>query len=126
MTAYNALKTGHVACVVISGSLFVLRYVLYNVHPQRPLPRSLHVLPHINDTLLLAFAVGMLVFANLNPLTVPWLLAKIIALFAYIALGAICMRAVPASRQQGLSFAAAMLAFGYIVLVATRKAVVPL
>ncbi|MBT8080118.1 MAG: SirB2 family protein [Gammaproteobacteria bacterium] len=125
MTAYNLLKAGHIACVVVSGSLFVLRYVLHNIHPQRPLPASLKVLPHINDTALLGCAIGMLVIAGLNPFAVSWLLAKIIALFVYIALGAMCMRATPASRGQAASFAAAMIAFGYIVLVAISKAVLP-
>ena len=125
MTAYNLLKVGHIACVIVSGALFVLRYAMYSVYPQRPLPPSLKVRPHIVVTVLLACAVGMLVIAQLNPLAAPWLVAKIIALLAYIALGAVCMRARPASGKQAAGFAAAMIVFGYIVLVALNKQPVP-
>ena len=126
MTFYNLLKLGHIACVVISGSLFVYRYARLRMHPDQPLAKALKVLPHINDTVLLSCAIGMLSLIGLNPFTTPWLLAKIVALLVYIGLGAICMRSLPGSRRQAVSFVAAISVFAYILLVGMSKQVIPL
>ena len=126
MTFYNLLKLGHIACVVISGSLFVYRYARLRMHPDQPLAKALKVLPHINDTVLLSCAIGMLSLIGLNPFTTPWLLAKIVALLVYIVLGAICMRSLPGSRRQAVSFVAAISVFAYILLVGMSKQVIPL
>ncbi len=120
------LKLAHVACVVISGSLFIYRYAILNMHPDRPLARALKVLPHVNDTVLLFSAIGMLSLISLNLFTTPWLLSKIVALLVYIVLGTICMRSLPGSRYQFVSFVAAISVFAYIVLVGLSKQVIPL
>ena len=117
------LKLVHVTCVVISGSLFVYRYARLRMRPHQPLARALKVLPHINDTVLLACAIGMLILIGVNPFTTPWLFAKIAALIVYIALGAICMRSLPGSKRQAIFFAAAISVFAYILLVAFSKQV---
>ena len=126
MTLYDVLKLGHVGAVAVSGSLFAYRFVRLNLHPDQPLPRMLKVLPHINDTLLLACAIGMLSLIGLNPFKAPWLFAKILALLVYIVIGAICMRSPPGSRRQTLSFVAAISVFAYILLVGLGKQVIPL
>jgi uncharacterized membrane protein SirB2 len=126
MTFYNLLKLGHIACVVISGSLFIYRYARLSLHPDRPLPKALKVLPHVNDTVLLSCAIGMLILIGLNPFSTPWLLAKIVALLVYIVLGAICMRSSPGSRRQTVSFVAAISVFAYILSVGLSKQVIPL
>ncbi|MCH7981988.1 MAG: SirB2 family protein [Proteobacteria bacterium] len=126
MTFYNLLKLGHVACVVISGSLFIYRYARLSLRPGRPLPKALKVLPHVNDTVLLSCAIGMLILLGLNPFSTPWLLAKIVALLVYIVLGAICMRSLPGSRRQTVSFVAAISVFAYILSVGLSKQLIPL
>ena len=126
MTFYYLLKMGHVASVVISGSLFVYRYARLSLHPDQPLPNALKVLPHINDTVLLSCAIGMLILIDLNPFSTPWLLAKIVALLVYIVLGAICMRSLPGSRRQTVSFVAAISVFAYILSVGLNKQLIPL
>ena len=125
MTAYSLLKLGHISFVAISGSLFVYRYLLLNIRKDRSLPKTLKVLPHVNDSALLACAIGMLVIGHMNPFVIPWLSAKIAALLVYIGLGAVCMRATPGSRRQAISFIAAITVFGYILLAAMTKRVVP-
>lgn len=125
MTFYYLLKMVHVASVVISGSLFVYRYARLSLHPDQPLPKALKVLPHINDTVLLSCAIAMLILLDLNPFSTPWLLAKIVSLLVYIVLGAICMRSLPGSRRQTVSFVAAISVFAYILLVGLSKQVIP-
>ncbi len=126
MTLYHLLKLAHVSGVLISGALFVYRYARLSRYPDQPLARALKVLPHVNDTLLLVSAIGMLRLAGLNPFTTPWLLAKIVALLAYVVLGATCMRSLPGSSRQSLTFVAAIIVFAYIVLVAVSKQTIPL
>jgi len=125
MTFYYMLKLAHVACVVISGSLFIYRYARLSMRPDQPLAKALNVLPHINDTVLLVSAIGMLSVIGLNPFTTPWLLAKILALLVYITLGAICMRSLPGSKRQTVSFVSAISVFAYILLVGLSKQVYP-
>jgi uncharacterized membrane protein SirB2 len=125
MTSYYMLKLIHVACVVISGSLFIYRYARLSMRPNQPLAKALKVLPHINDTVLLVSAIGMLSLIGLNPFTTPWLLAKILALLVYITLGAICMRSLPGSKRQTVSFVGAISVFAYILLVGLSKQVFP-
>ncbi len=126
MALYELLKLGHVTSVGISGSLFIYRFARFSMRPDTPLPKALKVLPHINDTVLLACAVGMLLVASINPFTTPWLFGKILALIAYIVIGAVCMRSRPGSKQQAVSFVAAISVFAYILLVGLTKQVVPL
>ena len=125
MTFYYMLKLTHVACVVISGSLFIYRYARLSMRPNQPLAKALKVLPHINDTVLLVSAIGMLSLIGLNPFTTPWLMAKILALLVYITLGAICMRSLPGSKRQTVSFVGAISVFAYILLVGLSKQVYP-
>jgi len=126
MTLYDLLKLAHVTCVVISGSLFIYRFARMNTRPDQPPPKTLKVVPHINDTILLGCALGMLYVAGINPFTMPWLFAKILALLAYIIIGAICMRSIPGSKQQTVSFVAAISIFAYILLVGLSKQVMPI
>jgi uncharacterized membrane protein SirB2 len=126
MTLYDLLKLAHVSSVVISGSLFIYRFVRLGAKPNQPLPKALKVVPHINDTVLLGCALGMLYVAGINPFTTPWLFAKILALLAYIVIGAICMRSTPGSKRQTVSFVAAISVFAYILLVGLSKQVMPL
>ncbi len=125
MTFYYMLKLAHVACVVISGALFIYSYARLSMRPNQPLAKALKVLPHINDTVLLVSAIGMLSLIGLNPFTTPWLLAKILALLVYITLGAICMRSLPGSKRQTVSFVGAISVFAYILLVGLSKQVYP-
>ena len=121
MNWYELLRLTHVSCVVISVSLFIYRYARLATHPEQTLPRILFVLPHINDSVLLAAAIGMLALVGLNPLLAPWLMTKIFVLLAYIVLAAMCLRASPRSRRQAALFVGAMSAFAYILLVAATK-----
>ena len=54
--------------------------------------RCARTLPHLVDTVLLASALAMAWMLRLNPLTTPWLAAKIVGLLLYIALGMLALR----------------------------------
>lgn len=123
---YTLLKAVHIGCVIVSMSLFVSRYMLLHFRPAAPLHRSLNILPHVVDSVLLAAAVGMLFNLGQWPVDASWLVAKMLGLLCYIGFGIRCLRATPGSRQQSVYFGLAIAAFCYIVLVALSKTAMPL
>jgi uncharacterized membrane protein SirB2 len=112
------LKYLHVTCVALSYALFFLRGVwMLRGWPARR-GRWAKVVPHLVDSVLLVSAVALAVQLGISPLTAPWLLAKIIALLLYIALGAVALRRGPAQRFRLAAWLAAQAVFFYIVSVA--------
>ena len=115
------LKTLHVGCAYLTGAGFLLRGVLAIGQSRLLGHRSVRVVPHIIDTLLLGSALALLFVWSLSPMHSPWLLAKIVALLVYIAFGFTMLRwgTTPARRWIGLIGGA--LTYGYIVSVAHSK-----
>jgi uncharacterized membrane protein SirB2 len=91
--------------------------------PQRLQRRWTKVVPHIVDTALLVSAIALVwQLGGLQALrTQNWLLAKIVALLAYIALGSIALKRGRTLRRRVIAFFAAIAVFGYIVSVAITK-----
>ena len=83
------------------------------------------ILPHSIDTVLLASAIGMAWIGSINPLTHPWLAAKIIALLIYIVAGTFALKRAQTRLTQFLSFAFALASFAYIITVALSKQLIP-
>lgn len=121
MSTYEALKFVHVSCVVLSGAGFALRGALALAGSPVLDARLLRIAPHLVDTLLLASAVGMALLARLWPPAHPWLAAKIGGLVVYIVLGSLALRRGGRRSHRALAFAAAMLAFAYIVGTALQR-----
>jgi uncharacterized membrane protein SirB2 len=83
---YSILKHIHVTTAVITAALFMLRLGL-DAAGRRWRHTPLRWLPHANDTLLLAAAIGLMVVTGLYPLVQPWLTAKVVLLVIYILAG---------------------------------------
>ena len=122
---YATLLRIHLTTVAISLALFLLRGVWRMLDSPMLDKKWVKIVPHVNDTLLLAAAIGMLVVAGMSPLKYNWLMAKIIALLVYIGLGTVALKRGETPRQRILAFVGALAAFGYIALVAVSKQVVP-
>ena len=118
---FEVLKGLHISCAILSISGFTLRgYWMFTDSPRLG-RRSTRVLPHLLDTLLLGSAVGMLLIWQANPFALPWLSAKIFALFCYIGLGMTAFRFAKTRGLRAISFGLALLTAGYIVVVAYTK-----
>ena len=83
--------------------------------------RPAKMLPHVVDTLLLVSAIALLAMASLNPLTTPWLLAKVIGLLLYIGLGVVAMRPRFSQPARASAWVAALLVLGWMASVAVSK-----
>jgi uncharacterized membrane protein SirB2 len=117
---YLTLKTIHVSLVFISITGFTLRCFLARRESPILRQRWIRIVPHVNDTLLLASALAMVVMSAQYPFVVGWLTAKVLGLLAYIGLGVFALRGRTAAiRQQ--AFIAALLTFGWIVSVALLR-----
>ena len=122
---YAALKHIHAATVAITLTLFLLRgYWMLRESP-RLQAKWVRIVPHTNDALLLAAAIGMLVVGGLNPMQNPWIMAKIVGLLAYIGLGTVALKRGKTRAIRIKAFIAALGVIGYIIAVAVTKQVVP-
>ena len=76
--------------------------------------RWLKILPHVNDTLLLAAAIYLMLTIQQYPFVDHWLTVKFFALLAYIVLGSITLKRA-SNPQAKLAFALlAVAVFGFI------------
>lgn len=83
--------------------------------------RWVRVVPHFVDTLLLGSAIAMAVISDQYPLAQDWLTAKLTGLLVYILCGMMALRRGKSKATRGIFFAAALLAFAYIVSVALTR-----
>ncbi|WP_440028509.1 SirB2 family protein [Chromobacterium amazonense] len=126
MYPYLIVKHAHMGFAILSILLFAARGALVMGGRGHLLQsKPLRIAPHVIDTLLLGCAIALVAMGGWPILHSPWLLAKIIGLVAYVALGTIALRgATPKSRR--LAFFAALAVVAYILLVAKTKMVLPL
>ncbi|NWG86038.1 MAG: SirB2 family protein [Hydrogenophilaceae bacterium] len=122
---FLALRNLHLLTIAVSLGLFLLRgYWMLRESP-RLQDKWVKIVPHANDTVLLAAAIGMLVVAEVNPLNQPWLLAKIVGLLAYIGLGTVALKRGKTRAVRIKALIAALAVFAYIVAVAVTRQVIP-
>ena len=118
---YNQVLTVHVSTVILSISGFIFRGILHFRGSDLVKRKWLMITPHIIDTVLITSAIILLIQNGLNLLTTPWLLAKLIALNFYIALGLIAFRFGKTTRVRMLAWSGAIILFAYICTVAVTK-----
>ena len=135
MAYFSLLKQLHLATIAITLALFVLRGDWMMTAPARLQARWVRIVPHVNDSLLLASGFGLAVLMQQYPLVHGWLTAKFFALILYIVLGTLALKdsdplraktrvesyALKRGKTRGqriAAWAAALLVFGYMVAVA--------
>ena len=101
--------------------MFFSRGVRMMLDPARPDRRWLRVVPHVNDTLLLAAGAWLAFELRLSPAATPWLAAKLLALPVYIGLGMLALRPGRPKQVRIAAWLAALLVFGYIAAVAVTR-----
>lgn len=118
---YVAVKYVHVAAVAISFALFFLRGVWMMRGSPLLARRWVRIVPHVNDTVLLAAGVWLAVLLRQAPGESAWLTAKLVGLVLYIALGMLALRFLRSRRRRVGAWIAALAVFCYIVAVAFTK-----
>ena len=116
--AYALLKQLHLVTIALTLALFILRGVWMMADSPRLQARWVRIVPHINDTLLLASGFSLAVLLEQYPLVNGWLTAKLFALILYIVLGTVALKRGSTRRTRIAAWIAALLVFGYMVAVA--------
>ncbi len=119
--SYVLLKHLHVTFVVLSVTGFFLRGLLMMRESPLQHRRWIKIAPHVNDTALLAAALGLVVVTGQYPFVHDWVTAKIFGLIVYIILGAVALRAGRTRRVRIAALMAALVVFGWLVSVALTK-----
>jgi uncharacterized membrane protein SirB2 len=118
---YFTLKAIHQGAVALSFAGFFVRGCAALVDAPWVRGRLARTLPHVVDTVLLASAIALAWRLRLDPSATPWLAAKIVALPAYIVLGAVALRPGRRRAVRATAWVAALITFAYIVCVAISK-----
>ena len=121
MNAYLIARHVHQATVVVTLGLFLLRGTWMLTGSAQLQRRWVRIVPHVNDTVLLAAAIYMATVIGMQ----PWIAAKLAGLLLYVVLGSVALRRGPTRTIRAGAFLAALLVFAYIVAVALTKQVMP-
>jgi uncharacterized membrane protein SirB2 len=119
------LKHLHVTSVVLSISGFLVRGVWMMQESPWLQKKWVRVAPHIIDTILLVSAILLAMQIQQYPFVQNWLTAKVLALIAYIVVGAVGLKYGRTKKIRIGAWLAAIAIFLYIVLVALTHQVLP-
>jgi len=115
---YLVLRNVHIACAILTITLFVLRGGLMLADSSWQQNVVLRYLPHAVDTVLLTTALMLTTVIHQFPFAVDWLTAKVVLLVAYIVLGSIALKRGRTKTVRVAAFVAALATVGYLVTVA--------
>jgi uncharacterized membrane protein SirB2 len=122
---YSTIKLIHVTTVVLTGSMFLLRFVWMQQGTLQQRGRWVRTLPDVNDSVLLLSGLTMAMMIGQSPLQSPWLTAKLFTLLAYILFGAFALRYGRTLRIRRWSGYAAIACYLYIVCIALTHSPLP-
>lgn len=123
--AYSLLKQLHLTTLAVTLALFVLRGAWMMAESSRLNARWVRIVPHLNDSLLLASGISLAVLTQQYPLVNSWLTAKFFALILYIVLGTLALKRGRTRNQRIAAWIATLLVFSYMVAVAVPRDPLP-
>jgi uncharacterized membrane protein SirB2 len=115
----------HYLTVTLSLAGFILRGVWMMRDSPLLQARSVKVLPHINDALLIFSALGVAYSVDLYPWEQPWMAAKLVALMVYVLMGTVALKRGSTKAIRVVAWILALLVFTYIALVAMAHSPLP-
>lgn len=119
----ETVKTVHVTFVALSFAGFFIRGIWMLKDSPLLQQKWVRISPQVVDTVLLVSAIILAVQLRMSPMEQPWLMAKIIALLAYIAVGLVALRLGRSKRTRLVAWLFGLVIFLYIVSVALSKSV---
>jgi uncharacterized membrane protein SirB2 len=115
---YLPLRHLHIACAILSITLFALRGGLMIAESPLLGTRVLRTLPHVVDTVLLTTALMLTTVIHQYPFVQGWLTMKVVLLVAYVVLGSVALRRGRTKRARIVAFVAALATVAFLVTVA--------
>ena len=118
---YLIIKNIHVTLATLTIIGFLLRAYWKAGESKLHQNRATKIVPHTIDALFLATGIWLITMLDMNPLQHPWLLAKFVAIFAYVGLGMIAFRFGRTPQLRSLAFVGAVASFAFVVGAALSK-----
>jgi uncharacterized membrane protein SirB2 len=115
---YPWLLPLHITLVTLSVALFALRGLGVLAGQAWPMAGWARGLAPVIDSLLLLAGGTLWWLLQLNPTRDHWLLAKLVLLIVYIAVGTLALRRAPTRTAKALCFALALAVVGFMVGIA--------
>ena len=116
---YAQIKWVHIATVLASGSLFLLRGLLLQLGQQRlAMSAPLRYFSYSIDTVLLTAALMLLTILPHAMFANGWLTVKLVLLLVYVVLGSFALKRGRTPRVRLASYLLALLVFGFMLTIA--------
>lgn len=121
---YPLIKNLHLLTVIVTISMFVLRFFWLRTGSAMLSRRWVRILPHANDTLLLLSGISLVMITHFYPFTPQgsWLTEKLLGVIIYIALGFVALSRRPRTdRTRWIAFLVALIALVMVIKLALSK-----
>lgn len=115
---YPQIKQFHVGCALLSGTLFALRGAFALAGARWPRALAIRWLSYAIDTALLTAALMLLTILPWALFANGWLLAKLVLVALYVALGMFAMRPGRSRRARAGCYVLALATFAAIYAIA--------
>ena len=116
---YPEIRLVHIAAVLASGGLFLLRGLVLFTGRGWAVAAPLRYLSYTSDTVLLTAALMLMTIVQQYPIVHAWLTVKVLLVVIYIALGIITFWSGHATHAMRLGcWLAALIVYTYIFSVA--------
>ena len=115
---YPQIRAVHIAAVMASGSLFLLRGAAVQLGATWAMAAPLRYLSYSIDTVLLTAALMLATILHQYPFVQGWLTAKVLLLVVYVVLGSFALKRGRTRAVRTSCWIAALLVFLFIVSIA--------
>jgi uncharacterized membrane protein SirB2 len=115
---YPQIKLVHIAAVLTSGFLFLLRGAAVNAGMNWAMAAPLRYLTYIVDTTLLTAALMLATLLHQYPFVHGWLTVKVLLLVVYIVLGTFALKRGSTRKIRIACWLVALLVYGFMISVA--------
>jgi uncharacterized membrane protein SirB2 len=118
LDVYPELRLVHIAAVITSGSLFLLRGMAILAGAGWASAAPIRYVTYTVDTVLLAAALLLMSVTRQFPFVHAWLTVKVLLVVAYIALGIFAFRKGRTPTTRLVGWIGALAIYGFIVTIA--------
>ena len=115
---YPQIKAVHIAAVMASGSLFLVRGAAVQLGAAWAMAAPLRYLSYAIDTALLTAALMLATIIHQFPFVQGWLTAKVLLLVVYVVLGSFALKRGRTRAVRTACWISALLVYLFIVSIA--------
>jgi uncharacterized membrane protein SirB2 len=115
---YPEIRSVHIAAVLASGGLFLLRGLALHLGGRWAMAAPLRYLSYTIDTVLLTAALMLAVILHQYPFVHGWLTAKVLLLVGYVGLGSFALKRGRTRELRVVCWLAALVVYAFMISIA--------